>query len=231
MKKLFLALMMLAGFTAAHAQLTGNIGATTDYRFRGISQTQTGSTLQGGVDYAFSNGFYVGNWNSGVSDKVYHGSNGIESDLYAGVKRKFGSVNVDAGVLQYRYAGSSSSNTTEVYASATTGALNLKASQSTGDYFGVRNSKGTRYLELNVAQPIGKSGFTAVAHAGHTDVANHAANNYQDYSVGVTTTVKGFDVSAKAHTNNMSNALKRANTVDKKDLFKDSFVVAVSKSF
>ena len=231
MKKLFLALMMLASFTAAHAQLTGNAAITSDYRFRGISQTQTSPTLQGGIDYSHSSGFYVGNWNSGVSDKVYPGSSGFESDLYAGVKRKFGFVDVDAGVLQYFYAGSKSANTTEVYASASVGALNLKASQSTTDYFGLSNSKGTRYLELNVAQPIGKTGFTAVVHAGHTDVANHSANNYQDYSVGVTTTVKGFDVTAKAHTNNMSNALKLANTVDRKELHKDSFVITVGKSF
>jgi hypothetical protein len=70
-----------------------------------------------------------------------------------------------------------------------------------------------------------------VIHAGHTDVANHSANNYQDYSVGVTTAFKGFDVSAKMYTNNMSNALKLANTVDKKQLYKDSFVVSVGKSF
>lgn len=38
MKKLFLALMMVAGISVAQAQVSGNLGLTSDYRFRGISQ-------------------------------------------------------------------------------------------------------------------------------------------------------------------------------------------------
>ena len=61
MKKLLLALLMVAGITAAQAQVAGNFGLTSDYRFRGISQTQNGLAVQGGVDYTHSSGFYAGN--------------------------------------------------------------------------------------------------------------------------------------------------------------------------
>ena len=67
MKKLLLALFAVAGITSAHAQLSANLTATSDYRFRGISQTQNGAAVQGGVDYAHESGFYIGNWNSTVS--------------------------------------------------------------------------------------------------------------------------------------------------------------------
>ena len=70
MKKLFLALMMVIGFTSAQAQVTGNMSVTSDYRFRGVSQTQNAPAVQGGVDYAHSSGLYVGNWNSSVSSEL-----------------------------------------------------------------------------------------------------------------------------------------------------------------
>jgi len=49
MKKLLLALFAMAGITAAHAQVSGNLGLTSDYRFRGISQSQNAPAVQGGV--------------------------------------------------------------------------------------------------------------------------------------------------------------------------------------
>lgn len=44
--------------------VTANVGVTTDYVFRGITQTSHNAALQGGVDYAHSSGFYVGLWGS-----------------------------------------------------------------------------------------------------------------------------------------------------------------------
>jgi len=51
MKKLFAMLLAMSSM-AAMAQTTGNVGVTSDYRFRGISQTQNGMALQGGADYS-----------------------------------------------------------------------------------------------------------------------------------------------------------------------------------
>ena len=51
MKKLLLALALSAGFVAsAAAELIGNLGLTSDYRFRGVSQTQNAPAVQGGID-------------------------------------------------------------------------------------------------------------------------------------------------------------------------------------
>ena len=52
---------------ASPHSLTGNLGIFSSYRFRGIDQTFGKPALQGGIDYAHSSGFYVGNWNSNVS--------------------------------------------------------------------------------------------------------------------------------------------------------------------
>ena len=44
--------------TAAHADLSTNVGAVSDYRYRGISQTRLKPALQGGVDFSFD-GLYL----------------------------------------------------------------------------------------------------------------------------------------------------------------------------
>ena len=79
MKKVLLALFMAVGVTSAYAQLSGNLGLTSDYRFRGISQTQNAPAIQGGIDYAHSSGLYIGNWNSSVSSQMYNNGSGVVS--------------------------------------------------------------------------------------------------------------------------------------------------------
>ena len=54
MKKIIFALLFVSGI--AQAQVTGNVGVTSDYRFRGISQTQNSQALQGGIDYSHTSG-------------------------------------------------------------------------------------------------------------------------------------------------------------------------------
>ena len=62
---------------------TANIALTTDYRFRGQSQSQGEFALSGGVDYAHESGFFAGVWASNVdfndAAETYY-----EVDLYAG---------------------------------------------------------------------------------------------------------------------------------------------------
>jgi len=95
MKKIIFALLFVSGI--AQAQVTGNVGVTSDYRFRGISQTQNSQALQGGIDYSKS-GFYVGNWNSSVSSLLYTDSIGLENDVYAGFKKEiYKGVTIDVG--------------------------------------------------------------------------------------------------------------------------------------
>jgi len=70
MKKSLLILALLSA-GLVQAQVTTNLGATSDYRFRGISQTQNAPAIQGGIDYAHKSGVYIGNWNSSVSSQLY----------------------------------------------------------------------------------------------------------------------------------------------------------------
>jgi uncharacterized protein (TIGR02001 family) len=55
--------------------ITGNAGLFSDYRFRGISQTDKKPAFQGGFDVAHSSGFYLGNWNSNIDSSFFGGAN------------------------------------------------------------------------------------------------------------------------------------------------------------
>ena len=66
-----------------------NVGAVSDYRYRGISQTSKKPAIQGGVDFAHKSGLYLGAWGSNV--KWVEDFNGatkgnLEIDLYGGFK-------------------------------------------------------------------------------------------------------------------------------------------------
>jgi uncharacterized protein (TIGR02001 family) len=237
MKKILLAFMIVSGVGVAQAQVTGNIGVTSDYRFRGISQTQKSAALQGGIDYADKSGVYVGNWNSNVSSLMYTDSTGLESDLYAGFKKEVvKGVTVDVGTYNYFYSQadnkfSSNANTQEVYLGVAAGPMSVKYSRSLGDYFGATNSKGSQYLQADLAYPITKK-LTADAHYGRTIVANHANSGYDDVKVGATYDLTGYKVGAHYFTNRgLSTAAMTANTISGQQLYKDAVVVSVSKLF
>jgi uncharacterized protein (TIGR02001 family) len=235
MNKLFLALMMAVGIASAQAQVTGNLGLTSDYKFRGVSQTQNAPAVQGGIDYNHSSGLYVGNWNSSVSSQVYTGGAGVESDLYAGFKKDLGrGITLDVGSYNYFYprtTGSTSFDTREVYAGLGFGPVSAKVSNSLSDYFGIANSKNTRYYQADLNLPIANK-VSLLAHAGRTNVANSSNLDYNDFNFGVGYNLAGWDIAAKYYVNNdKSAAFKTANTVNGQKLYKDAAVVSVSKSF
>ena len=84
-------LAQAAAEPASPHTLTANVGAVSDYLFRGISQTHGEAAIQGGVDYAHSSGLYAGTWLSSISwvSDAYTQSVPTEVDLYGGYKGTF----------------------------------------------------------------------------------------------------------------------------------------------
>ncbi len=94
-----LAAAMLAGSGATMAEVTGNVAVVSDYVFDGVSQTDNGPALQGGIDWAADSGLYVGAWASNVD----LGDAGIEFDVYGGFTFGSEAVSFDIGAVQYMY--------------------------------------------------------------------------------------------------------------------------------
>lgn len=65
-----------------------NLGVTSDYKFRGQSQSQTNPAVFGGVDYVSESGFFAGAWASSV-DFNDAADTYLEVDLYGGYTHAF----------------------------------------------------------------------------------------------------------------------------------------------
>lgn len=171
---------------APESALSYNVGVTTDYRYRGISQSRLQPALQGGVDYADKSGFYVGAWASTIKWITDAGGNGnTEVDLYGGYKGAVGDVAYDVGFLRYEYPSNKlavSANTNEIYGAATFGPATLKYSHAVSNLFGFANSKNSYYLDLSAAFDLG-AGFSLTPHVGYQSVKNNGAYSYTDYSL------------------------------------------------
>jgi uncharacterized protein (TIGR02001 family) len=171
--------------------LSFNVGATTDYRYRGISQSRLQPAAQGGLDFAHKSGFYVGTWASTIKwIKDGGGKADLELDIYGGYKGSFNdALSYDVGVLGYIYPGHKlavSPNTTEIYGALTMGPVTGKYSQSTTNLFGFSNSKNSGYFDLSATFDMG-SGWSLVPHLGHQSVSGsgNSVFSYTDYSLAV----------------------------------------------
>lgn len=87
-------------------EFSATAGATSDYIFRGISQTLEDPAAQGSIDLTYGI-FYAGAWASNVD--FGPGSPNAEIDFYAGIKPTlgpgplWGPVTFDFGVIYYAY--------------------------------------------------------------------------------------------------------------------------------
>ncbi len=200
--------------------LSFNVGIVSDYLFRGISQTHGDPAISAGVDYAFSNGFYVGAWASTVSwVKDWTGKGTTEVDLYGGYKGAFaGDWSYDVGAIAYTYPGHGDANsglanptTGEIYGSIGYKWVSVKyshvvSSHFVGWYGGSNYDKDTRgsgYLEVNATYDLG-DGWGVTGHVGHQKVKDSVTTNtaydasYTDWKIGVTKDV-GFGVFGLAY--------------------------------
>ena len=186
-----LALGSVTGLAQAQAaapasSLSFNVGAVSDYRYRGISQSRLQPALQGGLDYADKSGFYVGAWGSSIKwIKDSAGDSNVEIDLYGGYKGAVGDVAYDVGFLRYEYPSnklSTNANTNELYGAVTYGLFTVKYSHAVSNLFGTANSKNSYYLDLSANFDLG-SGFTLTPHVGRQSVKNTPASSYNDYSL------------------------------------------------
>lgn len=195
MKKLIFAAAMLASFGAS-ADTSFNAALTSDYRYRGISQTRLQPALQGGVDYADSqSGLYAGAWASTIKwTRDAGGSGSVELDIYGGKRGQISAdISYDVGVLTYVYAnnglkrvpGFADADTTELYAQLGYGPATLKYSHAVTNLFGFVDSKNSGYLDLSANLDAG-GGYTINLHAGRQKVRNNSASDYTDWKVGVT---------------------------------------------
>ena len=189
------AVLLLVSGAAAHAELSGTVGVVSDYDFRGISLSAKDPALQGSIDWAAENGFYVGAWGSNLD--YGPGVDGdIEIDLYAGYAGETeAGLGWDVGLVWYAYPGSDDiSDYPELYGALSYKWFELKQWYS-NDLSG--SDEDGFYTEGNASFEL-PANFGLNLHLGYSygDAFDGGAE-YMDYSVGVGYTLGNFDLELK----------------------------------
>jgi uncharacterized protein (TIGR02001 family) len=242
---------MAADAPASPHTVSFNIGVTTDYVFRGISQSQHDPAISGGADYSHASGLYAGTWVSTqkwVSDSFpatpYKSSSDFEWDVYGGYKGSVGDLGYDIGIIHYAYDGKRAGlaaptpETTEVYVGASWKFLSAKYSYVVSPYFigwgtrGATKTDGSSYIELNANYDMG-DGWGLIGHIGHQKVKNVGVASYSDWKIGVSKDV-GFGVVTLAYSDtNADGDVGTGQPYDwnGEDAGKGTFALSFSKSF
>ncbi len=206
---------LLAGIGATSAQaveLSANVALVSDYRFRGISQTDKKAAIQGGFDASFEPGFYVGTWASSVDfGDVTDGSGSfgtMEIDYYAGWTGPIGDSDfgIDVGYMYYQYPGDTVDPTgdyQEVYVKGSWQDLTVGVTYSddyyaeTGKFWYFAGDYSLTFAEdFSLGLHVGYNDFDRLGFFGddsNGDVIDE--DSYTDYSVSLGYTFKGIDLS------------------------------------
>jgi uncharacterized protein (TIGR02001 family) len=171
--------------------ISGSAAIASDYRFRGVSQSDQELAVQGGITFAHESGFYVGTWASNLAGWGTFGGANVEFDLIGGYKAKLAdNASLDVGLTWYMYpGGADKTDFAEPYAklTGTAGPATLTAGvayapkqQAIGKWYntgtdaanGIYNNPGARddnlYLWGDGALAFAGTPITAKAHVGHS---------------------------------------------------------------
>ena len=205
------------GATAPPKEITisGGVTLVSDYRFRGISQTNLQPAIQGSITLTHVSGFYASVWSSSTSGYVTQSGTGSqEIDLIAGFKKTTGGVTLDAGVLYYVYPRSrpagdrTSANFFEPYADIayTFGPVTAKVTVNYAPkqkalaldqgQSGLLKKNDNVYLAGDLSASIPNTPIGLSAHIGHTWGPSWLSlgKEYTDYGFGATVTWKNLVV-------------------------------------
>ncbi len=186
---------------------SANVTLTSDYSFRGISQTAEEPAIQGGLDWDSGTGFYLGTWGSNVNfgdgDET-----SMELDVYAGYAGSLNGLDYDVGFIYYIYPGANSNlnyDFWEIYGSL--GYDFEVASFSAGlaytsDNFG--DTGDGLYLMSGLSIPLSDM-FSLDASLNYYDVEPGFGDDYFDWIIGATLSIDWFDANISYIDTDISN--------------------------
>jgi len=185
--------------------ITGTAGVFSQYRLRGVSQSDEDVALQGSITVAHSSGFYVGTWGSNLTGFGAVGGSSLELDLIAGYGTKIGDTGLDGGLIWYLYPDTKVNGTdyAEIYGSIShpLGPINAKL----GFYYAPKQEaigdEDNIWVYTDLAAPIPSTPITLKGHVGYTtgkgSLLAGPDGDYFDFMVGADLTWKNltFNVS------------------------------------
>lgn len=205
-----LAVTLLISASAA-AEVTGNIGATSNYLWRGVTQTQDAVAVQGGVDYEHDSGLYLGTWASNVD---FGDDTSYEVDFYGGYAGTIGEeFGYDISYLYFAYPDSDSDiDFGELTAAVSWKWLSLSYSHvvNAGSDVAAEPLDNTdmSYIDAGVSLPLSDT-LSISAHYGYStgDIVTAWFNtsNYTDYSISLNKQTDFGDISFMVSDTDLEN--------------------------
>ena len=190
------AVLLAAGTTSALAETSANVAVTTDYVFRGISQSDGAPAIQGGIDYEHQSGFAAGVWASSVDDSV--GDAGLEIDIYASYTGTVNEYGYSVGFINYRYPGGDTGTDTDVSEFFIGGTYkNLALTYYIGD-----SDLDADYLEFTANFDLDR-GVVVGTGLGHT--FKDDGEDFTDFKISISTQMEGLDFELAYTDNDIDN--------------------------
>ena len=188
---------------APAVEVSYNLALVSDYRFRGLSLTNRDPAVQGGIDAAFSSGFFVGAWASNIAD---YGGSKLEVDLYGGYGGSVGGFDYSASVLGYLYPGGDRVNYVELQStvSRALGPVTVTVTLAyTPDQW--NTTRDNFYAGVGADIAIGALPLTASFAVGRE---NGSYDEKWDWSAGLTYKLDLLEISASYVDSNYGGALE-----------------------
>lgn len=173
----------------ATAELSGNFGASNNYLWRGVTQTDDQAAISGGIDYSNESGVYAGAWASNVDfsetdpvTSVVSGNGSYELDLYAGYAGETESLAYDFGVIIYMYPLDEDLDFTEVYGGVDVAGVEFDLAITVDSDAGGEDQN--IYASLGYGFDVGND-LTLGLLVGKYDFEADAADDYVHYGVSL----------------------------------------------
>ena len=167
-----------------------DVALTSNYVFRGYSESGEEPSIQGTFSASHGSGIYAALFAASIDNGATYSGSPTEVTYTLGWGGEVGPVGLDLGVNQYTYPGHTSPDpdTTEFYIGVSKDFGMFSAGLSYGYSDDWYNLGDNGYLMLSGEVPVGD--FTISAHYGDTDRDNNG--DYEDWGLGVSTELGGF---------------------------------------
>lgn len=172
--------------TSAHAVegLSANAAASSNYLWRGVTQTTNAAAVSGGIDYENASGFSVGTW---ASNADWAENMTYELDVYAAYANELDNgIGYSVGYIYYAYDSDAEADFSEVNFSLSYDAYSITYNTLV-DSDGGGDFADDTYLSADAAFEVSE-GLELALHIGRYDF--DAGGDYVDY--GVSLSKNGF---------------------------------------
>ncbi|MDA0962266.1 MAG: TorF family putative porin [Proteobacteria bacterium] len=187
-------------------EVSFNATASSDYVFRGVTQTAGDPALQLGADISAGD-FYAGVWGSNVD---FGDGTDVEMDIFAGYAPSLAGFDFDFGWIRYTYPGapgaSGDQDFDEVYAAVgrSYGALSWDAKWSWSEDFYLNTGEAS-YLEAGLGWALSDA-VSLDARYGTSRFDDLVGADYDDWQIGLSWQTGPVALGARWHDSDIDDS-------------------------